>query len=220
MLIIANRKDGLYSTDEYLTAVSELKKNMDDTDATRKMAEALDVDIDLLNHALLAQADSEGLIKSDARAHLRDYEKHARDGLYDDELSGHDLVMIAMEQDPTKRSALRDKVVQSMSDARRVTNTQENDMIRDVAAEILATNEVDITEGGMSTTKFLNGQTREDILQERKKAKQNMWRNLAGYKDTQATGQYSSEYYDAVDAYNSHFRGDQEGDYTYDDYTE
>lgn len=220
MLIIANRKDGLYSTDEYLTAVSELKKNMDDTEATRKMAEALDVDIDLLNHALLAKADSEGLIKSAARDHLREYEKHSRDGLYDDELSGHDLVMIAMEQDPTKRSALRDRVVQSMSDARRETNLQESDMIRDAAAEILATNEVDITEGGMSTTRFLNGQTREDILQERKQAKQNMWKNLAGYKDTQATGVYSKEYEDAIDTYNAHFRGDQEGDYTYNDYTE
>lgn len=220
MLIIANRKEGLYSTKEYLDAVSILKQNMDDTDATRKMAEGLDVDIDLLNHALLAQADSEGLIKSDARGHLREYEKHSRDGLYDDELSGHELVMIAMEQDPAKRSALRDRVVQSMTDARHETNMQESDMIRDVAAEILVANEVDVSEGGMSTTKFFNGQTREDILKERRQAKQNMWRNLAGYKDTQATGAYSKEYEDAIETYNAHFRGDQEGDYTYDDYTE
>ena len=220
MLIIANRKEGLYSTDEYLAAVTELKRNMDDTEATRKMAEKLDVDIDLLNHALLAQADSEGLIKSDARTHLRDYEKHSRDGLYDDELSGHDLVMIAMEKDPTKRNDLRNKVVKSMTEARQLTNMQESDMIRDVASEILVANEVDVTEGGLSTTKFLNGQTREDILKERKQAKQNMWRNLAGYKDTQATGGYSKEYEKAIDTYNAHFRGDQEGDYTYDDYTE
>lgn len=214
-LIITNRDKGLYTTEEYLDAVAQLQGSMDYSDDTRKMVANLGLDIDLVNHALIYRADAEGKINSKTRDHAREYEKHSRDGLFDDELSGHDLVRIAMQRDPAKSQEIRDSVVESMTAARVKTNDYERDQVSDIAREILVANMVDIDAGGFSGKRYLNGQTLEDIQAELKQAKRNVWMSLGGQSPTLATGEFSKEYLEDVKTYNAHFRGDQEGDYTF-----
>lgn len=214
MLILKNRDQGLYTTEEYLDAVSQLQRSMDHNDATREMVSELDVDIDLINHMLIYRADAEGKINSKTRDHAREYEKHSRDGLFDDELSGHDLVKLAMQSDPSKRQELRDEMVDSLSKARQKAKGQ----ISDIAQEILVSDMVDVDEGGFSGTRYLAGQTREDIEAELKRAKRNIWKSLGGQGEATGFGEFSQEYLDDMKAYNAHFRGDQEGDYTFGKY--
>ena len=218
MLILKSGDQGLYTTEEYLDAVTQLQRSMDHNDATRQMAAKLDIDIDLLNHALIYKADEEGKINSKTRDHAREYEKHSRDGLFEDELSGHDLVKLAMQRDPAKRQQLRDEMVETLTAARQKASDYERSQISDIAQEILVSNMVDVDEGGFSGTRYLAGQTREDIEAELKRAKRNIWKSLGGQGEATGFGEFSQEYLDDMKAYNAHFRGDQEGDYTFGKY--
>ncbi|MBQ8299354.1 MAG: hypothetical protein IJX99_05755, partial [Clostridia bacterium] len=216
LFVIANRNSGLYTAKDYLDATSRIKDHAGSSDVAHQMAETLDVDADLLRHMMAHKVQEEGADhynRGRVRTILGTYESDLRDGVFDDELSGHELVALMFESDDATREAKKQQIIDDMAEARRQSNITERQYVRDIAADILAQNEVDITEGGMSEQRFLNGQTREQILEERRNAKMNVVRNLAGFGRTTRSGQFSSEYTDAMDIYQRHFMGDQPGDY-------
>lgn len=216
LFVIANRNSGLFTAEDYLDATSKIKSNAGSSEVAHQMAETLDVDADLLRHMMAHKVKEEGsghYNRNRVRTILGTYESDLRDGVFDDELSGHELVALMFEHDDATREAKKQQIIDSMSEARRQSNLTERQYVRDIAADILAQNHVDITEGGMSEQRFLNGQTREQILEERRNAKMNVVKNLAGFGKTTSSGHFSSEYTDAMSTYQRHFMGDQPGDY-------
>ena len=213
LFVIANRNSGLFTAEDYLDATSKVKTNAETSEVAQQMAETLDVDADLLRHMMAHKVKEEGsghYNRHRVGTILGTYEDDLRDGVFNDELSGHELVALMFESDDATREAKKQQIIDDMAEARRQSNITERQYVRDIAADILAQNEVDITAGGMSEKKFLNGQTREQILQERRKAKMNVIKNLAGFGKTTSSGKFSSEYIDAMNTYQKHFEGDSQ----------
>lgn len=216
LLILANRKSGLYTAEEYLSATEKIRRNLNsDSEAAQEMAKSLDMDIDLLRHGIASKAKAEGSSSEEIQAVIDEYETDLRDGVYDDEISGHELISIINETDSVEREHRKQKMINDVSTARVKANDHEREETRAIAAEILMKNNIDVTEGGIDrTTRFLNGQTREDILRERREASFGVVLSTAGLG---GKGKYSEKYEENMRNYQKHFRGDQEGDYTFGD---
>ena len=214
LLIIANRKSGLYTAEEYLSATEKIRKNLNvDSEAVEEMSKSLDMDIDLLRHGIASKAKSEGSSSAEIEAVIEEYETDLRDGVYDDEISGHELISIINETDSVEREHKKQKMINDVSTARMKSNEHEREETRAIAAEILMNRKVDVNEDGLdTTTRFLNGQTREEILKERRAASFGVVLQAAGLG---GKGKYSEKYEENMRNYQKHFRGDQEGDYTY-----
>ena len=214
LLIIANRKSGLYTAEEYLSATEKIRKNLNaDSEAAREMSKSLDMDIDLLRHGIASKAKAEGNSSTEVESVIEEYEKDLRDGVYDDEISGHELISIINETDSDRREHKKQKMINDVSTARMKANAHEREETRAIATEILMNRSVDVTEGGIdTTTRFLNGQTREEILKERRAASFGVVLQAAGLG---GKGKYSERYEQNMRNYQQHYRGDQEGDYTY-----
>lgn len=219
IFMIRNRNSGLFTAEDYLTAAGKIKKNAGSSEVAHQMAEELNdefnVDIDIFRHMMAHKVKEGGAGHYDRRKVeqiLNTYESDVREGVYNDELSGHELVKLMFERDDDARDAKKRQIIDDMTEARRQANITERQYVRDIAADILAQNGVDITEGGMSEARFLNGQSREQILEEQRNAKMNVVKNLAGFGKTTRTGQFSKEYIDAMNTYQQHFIGDQPTD--------
>lgn len=216
LLILANRKSGLYTAEEYLSATEKVRRNLNsDSEAAQEMSKSLDMDIDLLRHGIASKAKAEGSSSAEVEAVIEEYEADLRDGVYDDEISGHELISIINETDSVAREHKKQKMINDVSTARMKANEYEREETRAIAAEILMKNNVNVSEGGIdTTTRFLNGQTREDILRERREASFGVVLAAAGLG---GKGKYSEKYEENMRNYQQHFRGDQEGDYTFGD---
>lgn len=215
LFIISNRKSGLYTAEEYLSATEKISRNLNhDSDAAREMAKELgDMDIDLLRHGIARKAKAEGNTSNEVENVIKEYEEDIRDGVYDDEISGHELIALINETDSVAREHKKQKMINDVSTARMKANEHEREETKAIAAEILMNKKVDVNEGGIdTTTRFLNGQTREDILKERRAASFGVVLATAGLE---GKGKYSERYKENMKNYQQHFRGDQEGDYTY-----
>ncbi len=208
LMIIANRKSGAYTAEEYISATEMIKKNLNyDSSAAKEMTKNLDIDIDLLRHGVASKAKAEGNTSEEIEEVILEYEEDVRDGVFDDEISGHELIALMSETDPVERQKKKTKIIKEVSDARQATNDAEIEYTRDIAADILAIEGVDVTEGGIdTTTRFLNGQTREDILRERRDAKLSMFSTLKG---ANSRGSISEKYAQNMRNYKSHFEGDK-----------
>ena len=169
------------------------------------------MDLDVLQHGLARKAKQDGTESEIVKEVLEEYEKDVRDGYNDDEVSAHELIQLMYDDTKTdveKESARKD-VIDRVSKARRKSNAKEIEYTQSIAEDILATKQVDLDAGRIDTeTRFLNGQTREDILQERRNAKVSILRNLAGIKDTPTTGGYSDAYVENMKNHSGHRRGD------------
>ena len=209
LLILANRKSGLYTAEEYLTATEKVRKNLNvESEVVEEMSKSLDMDIDLLRHGIASKAKAEGNTSSEVIEVIEEYEEDLRDGVYDDEISGHELISIITETDSVEREHKKQRMINDVSTARIKANDYEREETRAIAAQILVDKNVDVTEGGIdTTTRFLNGQTREDILRERREASFGVVLATAGL------GKYSKRYEENMKNYQKHYRGDQEGDY-------
>ena len=216
LMIIANRKSGLYTAEEYLSATEKIRRNLGhDSEAAREMSKSLDMDIDLLRHGIASKAKAEGSTSAEIEEVIQEYETDVRDGVYDDEISGHELITIINESDSVAREHKKQKMINDVSTARTKANDYEREETRAIAAAILENRRVDVTLGGIDTeTRFLNGQTREDILRERRAASFGVVLETAGLG---GKGKYSKKYEENMKNYQQHFRGDQEGDYHYKD---
>lgn len=208
LMIIANRKTGAYTAEEYLSATEMIKRNLNyDSSAAKEMVKTLDVDVDLLRHGIASKAKAEGNTSEEIEKIILEYEEDVRDGVYDDEISGHELIELMGETDVVEYEKKKTKIIKNVSSAREKANESEMEFTRDIAADILATNEVDVTEGGIdTTTRFLNGQTREDILRERRDAKLSFASALHG---ANKRGSISEKYAENMKNYQSHFKGDK-----------
>lgn len=212
LLILANRNLGIYTAEEYLEAAKKVNKNLDyNSEVARELAKTFDMDIDVLQHGLARKAKQDGVESESIQEILTEYETDVRDGYNDDEVSAHELIQLMYDDTKTdaELESARKDVIDRVATARRKSNEKEIEYTQSIAEDILATKQVDLEAGRIDTqTRFLNGQTREDILRERKNAKISVLRNLAGIKDTPTTGRYSDEYVENMKNYSGHKRGD------------
>lgn len=210
LAVISNRDSGLFTADEFRDATSKLKKNGESNEVTEKLMDNLDVDIDLLRHMMakevLNQPGASKHQKQTARTIIDTYSKKTAE---EGELDGHTMVDLLYEKDPDKYEQKRKEMIGDLREYRKNANNSNRGAVKEVALEILSRNQVDIQEGGMSEKRFLNGQSLEDIQNERNRALEEMFMGFAGFNyKRQATGGYSEEYKAALDKYNKHFNGD------------
>ncbi len=178
--IIHERAAGSHSYTEMLDAIDEVIELRDTNDTTDAMVNALDDDVNVMRHLIaqkiVSSEDATDEEKNRAQQVINDYEENVRDGFYDDEISIHDVIKRRKEEEIDQ---MRDEIHL----ARRRTNQREKELTQDIAADILAENGVTLTEGGLdTTTRYLDGQTREEILLEQKAAQGKMLKKLLGMK--------------------------------------
>ena len=211
LVVYQNRNSNLYSTAEQLEAMQTIHRFSGRDDRDDKMNELLnsvDDDFDVARHILAKKvANTTGTEATNAERKLAkeilaQYEgenKNTRAGYADDEFAIHQIIAGLGDAD-----ALGD-MYQDVFTARRRKNQEVRDTTMDIAQDILAMDGVDIMEGSIdTTTKYLNGQTREDVEREAREARFNAFFELAtGSSLSDFRGEMADRAQDVIDSSNN-----------------
>ncbi len=140
----------------------------------------------------------------------------ARAGYYDDEIAPDELLHAMGIEDDNERTKTIRAMEERIAAARVKVNTIERQASSDMAANMLAEESAEVgynvmTHGEIdTTTQWFEGKTREDILEERRQAKQNIVRSLTGRMPKDIDKGYSKAYMENQEALDRHYRGDGE----------
>lgn len=162
LAVLDARSDGTHSLKEQWQAMERINLEAEHSDMTRAMMEDMDTDFEVMRHTMaLKVLESDEFTdeeKEEARRVADEYAANARLGLYDDEISIHDIIANRANADSM------DRVVNDLNSARMASNQMEREITQEIATDILAIRNVDIYEGTLDrTTPLLEGKTKEEI---------------------------------------------------------
>lgn len=212
ILVLANRNLGIYTAEEYLDAVKKVNENLEyDSDVAREIAKSFDMDIDILRHGLARQAQADGCNTEEVKEIVKEYETDVRDGYNDDEVSAHELIQLMYDnKDEGEKENTRRNIVKRVSSARKRTREYEREYTQAIAEDILFSKGVDVEAGKIDTeTRFLNGQTKEDILAEIQNSRKNFFTAFSGFGDTPVRTTFSDGFVENMKNYSGHKNGDK-----------
>ncbi len=240
VLIIKRRGAGVYDASEYMSHLNKImeaeKDGTIDPEVAQKMISTLDVDPEVLRHALAARLQGDPSIaankntRTQAAAIVSEMAGDAsREGYFDDEVSAHELLSAMSIEDESARNAKLQEIEDRIASARVAANEVESSAISDIAADLLAEESADVgynvlTEGELdTTTEYFEGHTREEYLEAQRRAKRNVVLSFIGgsmdehdslmegmgfERKGDPTASYSEEYIRNQQAKNAHFYGD------------
>lgn len=224
--MVENREKGIYTKRDQLNALHNIQDLGGTSERAREMIarfqENNDLDINLAIQVVedMSADKSVQAISTEAREKAANiaasYENgHERDSYFDDEFAIHEV--IAKMDD---REALED-LVERTHTARRKANQVERKLTRDVAQALLASEGIDINEGGIDTeTRYFMEQTREDVEAEVHNARENTVRRIltgnthgtpggkpGAYQDDTLRGMFRGIFNRREDPYSKNYKG-------------
>ena len=240
VLIMKRRGAGVYDASEYMSHLNKiLAAETDgsiDPEVAQKMISTLDVDPEVLRHALASRLQGDPSIaankntRTQAAAIVDEMTGDAsREGFFDDEVSAHEVLSAMTIEDESARNAKLQEIEDRIAAARVASNGTERAAVSDLAADLLAEDSAEVgynvlTEGEIdTTTEYFEGHTREEYLEAQRRAKRNVVLSfIGGDIDTHdslmegmgferkgdPTASYSDAYIKNQQARNAHFYGD------------
>ena len=220
ILAVNRRSAGVYSAEQYMEYLDNIVDNDSDSEVARRLKETMNVDPEVLRHALASKiagdssiADDDPLKEKSRELMARMAGGESREGFYDDEVSAHELIDIMSIEDETEKADKIRELEERIAQARVESNAAEREITQDIAADLLAQESARLkhnvmTEGELdTTTEYFEGMTREEMLKERRNARRNAVLSYIG-EDREVNTGYSEAYVKNQQARTKHFYGD------------